>query len=73
VGRLLDLVAGGAFVPTDDKGDCRFCDYACICRVKYEKRGGVESSPRAAWSAEVIERLDASGPFREVRRMEKSS
>jgi hypothetical protein len=32
VARLLDAVAQGRYLPTEDPGDCRFCDYAPICR-----------------------------------------
>jgi ATP-dependent helicase/nuclease subunit B len=31
---LLDGARSGAFVPTDDAGDCRYCDFGPICRVR---------------------------------------
>lgn len=55
VGRLLDGVAAGTFVPTDDASDCRFCDYRSICKVKDAAWGDPES-PLADWAAS---RLDA--------------
>jgi hypothetical protein len=47
--RMLAIVAGGGFVPTERADDCRFCDYAPVCRVRAEW-GRVES-PLAEWSA----------------------
>ncbi len=53
VGRMLDGVAAGAFVPTDDPDDCRFCDYAEVCRARREDWGRV-TSPLADWSCEHL-------------------
>ena len=52
VARLLDLVAGGHFLPTDDAGDCRFCNYQAICRVRETDFGA--NSPLAEWVKERI-------------------
>jgi len=52
VARLLDLVAGGHFLPTDDAGDCRFCNYQAICRVRETDFGA--TSPLADWAKERI-------------------
>lgn len=49
VGHMLDGVGAGAFVPTDDEDDCRFCDYAEVCRVSSDEWGRVRSPP-AEWS-----------------------
>jgi len=49
--RMLDVVAGGGFVPTDSAEDCRFCDYAAVCRARTTDWGKVVS-PLAAWSVE---------------------
>jgi ATP-dependent helicase/nuclease subunit B len=47
---MLDGVASGHFVPTDDPDDCTFCDFAPVCRVS---RGDFEvRSPLAEWSRE---------------------
>jgi hypothetical protein len=56
--RLLDGVGAGTFVPTDDGGDCRFCDYAAACRARALDWGKTES-PLADWSAE---RMDGFSP-----------
>jgi hypothetical protein len=53
--RMLDVVADGGFVPTERADDCRFCDYAPICRVRADW-GKVESPP-AEWSAGQAGRL----------------
>ncbi len=48
VGDMLDGVAAGHFVPTDDGDDCRFCDFAEICRVRPARFGVI--APLADWS-----------------------
>ena len=48
---MLEGVAAGTFVPTDDESDCRLCDYAEICRVRTSVFGQV-TSPLAVWSKE---------------------
>lgn len=48
VDRLLDAVAAGRFLPTEDPADCAWCDYASLCRVR---RGNVVESPPADWAA----------------------
>lgn len=52
VARLLDRLAGGHFLPTDDSGDCRFCNYQAICRVRENDFGA--TSPLAEWVKERI-------------------
>ena len=50
VTALVDHVADGRFLPTTDEHDCRYCDYAPICRVS---AGDFSAhSPRAAWATE---------------------
>jgi RecB family exonuclease len=49
VQALLDAVADGTFLPTDNANDCRWCDYQPICRVSVD-RFGKTNSPRAAWA-----------------------
>jgi ATP-dependent helicase/nuclease subunit B len=51
LGTLLDGVAAGAFLPTDDADDCRFCNFAEVCRA-HETGYGSVTSPLAAWSEE---------------------
>lgn len=51
VNDLLDIAASGRFHPTDDPGDCRFCDYAAACRVTLVR--GKPQSPAADWMKEA--------------------
>ena len=51
VDLLLDGVAAGQFVPTDEPADCAFCDFAEICRARRGDYGKIES-PMAEWSKE---------------------
>jgi RecB family exonuclease len=67
LGHMLDTVAEGAFVPTDQKSDCAYCDYATICRVG-SGRGFDVDSPLAEWSAAQLEAGDAPA-FEALRRM----
>lgn len=53
LGHMLDGVAEGAFVPTNDQSDCSFCDFAEICRADRGSWGRV-ASPLAAWSEEHV-------------------
>lgn len=53
LGHMLDGVAAGSFVPTDEAGDCKFCDYAEICRASSGEWGKVVS-PLADWSREHL-------------------
>lgn len=53
VGSMLDGVADGRFVPTDDVRDCRFCDFAEICRVRRGRFGKVDS-PLSEWTRERV-------------------
>jgi hypothetical protein len=47
--ELLDLVRSGWFVPTNDVEDCRWCDFAAVCRTSVDAYGKVASQP-AEWS-----------------------
>jgi RecB family exonuclease len=49
---LLDFVRNGWFLPSNDSNDCRFCDYASVCRVSTDAWGRV-TSPLAEWSREA--------------------
>jgi ATP-dependent helicase/nuclease subunit B len=53
LGLMLDGVASGSFVPTDKADDCRFCDFAEVCRVR-EGGFGKLDSPMAEWSQEQL-------------------
>ena len=52
IDSLLGLAAAGTFHATNDREDCRFCDYAVICRVQVNEYGDV-TSHRADWSRET--------------------
>ena len=53
LGLMLDGVAAGRFVPTDQADDCRYCDFAEICRVR-EGGFGKLDSPMADWAEEQL-------------------
>ena len=55
VTSLVDHVRTGRFLPTIDKADCTYCDFAGICRVSAERFD--VSSPRAEWAAERAQAL----------------
>jgi ATP-dependent helicase/nuclease subunit B len=46
---LLDNVAAGRFLPTENPDDCTFCDFGECCRVSAAK-GKQTISPMAAWA-----------------------
>jgi len=56
--HLARVASSGAFCPTDDKSDCRFCDYTALC-------GDVELITRA--SARKITVENKLAPFRTLR------
>jgi CRISPR/Cas system-associated exonuclease Cas4 (RecB family) len=53
VALLLNGAGAGAFVPTDRADDCRFCDYASICRARPGEYGKM-IAPLAEWSAGLM-------------------
>ncbi len=63
---LLDLAASGRFLPTFHDGDCKYCDYAAVCRVAVDDWGSV-TSPRAAWAAETGRLLPEYAPLVRLR------
>jgi ATP-dependent helicase/nuclease subunit B len=66
LGRMLDGVEAGTFVPTDSGDDCRFCDFAPVCRAK-SGDWGKQESPLAAWSEEQMA-LGLHPQFEHLRR-----
>jgi hypothetical protein len=62
---MLDGVAAGRFIPTDEPKDCTFCDFAEVCRVK---KGGLgkTSSPLADWSKGYVN-TGVSPAFEQLR------
>lgn len=51
VRSLLDDVAAGRFLPTIDKSDCAYCNFAAICRIRVDDWNST-TSPRAEWAKE---------------------
>lgn len=39
---LLEIAADGHFLPTDDVGDCKYCDYQRVCRARTDDYGKTE-------------------------------
>jgi ATP-dependent helicase/nuclease subunit B len=66
---MLDGVAAGSFVPTDRGDDCKFCDFAAICRVREVGYGNV-TSPLADWSQEHLN-TGLWPAFRHLKRVRK--
>jgi ATP-dependent helicase/nuclease subunit B len=71
LGHMLDGVAAGRFVPTNDPDDCRFCDFAEICRVRRGEFGKV-NAPLADWSEQHLNTglQPAFGHLKRVRTFE---
>lgn len=63
---LIGLAREGRFLATDDTQDCRFCDFASICRVRVGGWGGA-ISPRAAWARTTGAGLEEYGPLIRLR------
>lgn len=62
---LLDNVAAGRFLPTDDRHDCGYCDFRTCCRVTTVKNETV--SPLAAWARSLAPLPDDYKPLVELR------
>jgi hypothetical protein len=69
IDRLFDAVSEGHFLPTENPDDCRFCDYAPICRVR--ESDWDRTSPRAEWAGRHLG-LPEYRELREVRSWEES-
>lgn len=68
VGALLDLVREGRFLPSEDPDDCRFCDFAAVCRVQEDGRS--LTSPPADWARERLGTEPELLPLRRIRQWE---
>ena len=53
LGMMLDGVREGSFVPTEQPDDCRYCDFARVCRVREVGYGKLDA-PLAVWSQEHL-------------------
>jgi len=69
VGHMLQGVAEGRFIPTNDKEDCSYCDYSEVCRVEKSDYGGVTSSPLAEWSKKHLKDPDLTS-LKKIREFE---
>jgi RecB family exonuclease len=67
--RLQRIAAGDTFPTTDDPRDCRFCDFASVCRVAIDEYGRADSPP-AIWSREIGLALPEGTALRFLRRVD---
>ena len=65
IDALLDNVAAGRFLPTDDRDACTFCDFGECCRVARVKNETV--SPLAAWARSLAPVPDEYRTILEIR------
>lgn len=65
VDALLDNVAAGRFLPTDDQNDCTHCDFRDCCRVKTTRTDTF--SPMAAWARSLAPIPDEYQPLVQLR------
>ena len=65
ISALLDNVAAGRFLPTDDREDCRFCDFRTCCRVATLRNETV--SPLANWARNLAPVPDEYRAVSEIR------
>jgi ATP-dependent helicase/nuclease subunit B len=63
---LLDMARRGRFLATENKNDCRYCDFAAVCRVAINDWGGAES-PRARWARLHAPGVPEYGPLLRLR------
>jgi RecB family exonuclease len=63
------LGTGGAFVATEDASDCRYCDYAAICRATEDRFRRIHS-PEAKWSKAHLERNPEHRHLTELREID---
>jgi RecB family exonuclease len=66
VGTLVELAREGRFVATNQRDDCRFCDFREVCRVRQGGYGKV-ISPRADWAETHGSALSEYGPLLRLR------
>jgi ATP-dependent helicase/nuclease subunit B len=67
IDRLLDGVAAGRFLPTEEPKDCRFCDFKPICRHQTEGYDASWETPRADWGLAHFQTLPEYRERREAR------
>ena len=62
---MLDNVAAGRFMPTDERSDCSYCDFRTCCRVTTLRND--TASPLAAWARGLAPIPDQYRPLVELR------
>ena len=71
LGVMLDQVASGRLLPTDDEDDCRVCDFKSVCRVSAD--AWTLTSPMARWGERNLLVLEEYAGLRQVRGWEDVS
>ncbi len=67
--RLQRIAGGDVFATTDDARDCRYCDFAAVCRAIPGEFGSAES-PRAVWMRDHGMELKEAEALRILRRVD---
>jgi ATP-dependent helicase/nuclease subunit B len=67
--RLQRIAGGDVFATTDDARDCRYCDFAAVCRATPGEFGSADS-PRAVWTREHGLELADAEALRILRRVD---
>jgi hypothetical protein len=57
--RLQRIAQGTSFPATDDPRDCRYCDFAAVCRAHSNEYGTVDSPPANWMKEQGIEQKEA--------------
>ena len=65
IAALLDNIAAGRFLPTDERADCTFCDFKTACRVATTKTE--TNSPLATWARNLAPMPDEYRPLVQIR------
>jgi RecB family exonuclease len=71
VESLLAHVQRGEFIPTNDSDDCKYCDFAAICRAATDTYSKC-ASPRAAWARRNGDELAQYAGMRRRRSKDES-
>ncbi len=66
---LLDTALEGLFVATEHADDCKYCDYAPVCRVRHDEYGSV-SCGVAQWGRETGMQLDEYRHLKSLREID---
>ena len=65
---MLDQVASGRLLPTNDASDCAICDFRSVCKVS--QSGWSYDSPMAVWGERNMLLLEEYAGLRRIRRWE---